>query len=75
MLFDKIQIQIQGSPTFYFSPEEFIQLPVNERVRMILKGNFRFYLKGIEVDKRDSLVALRKWTANSQIGQNEPLIT
>lgn len=62
--FDSITINLPELGSTRYSPEEFIQLPVNERVKMVLRGDITFYAKGTEVDKRESLAALRKWSAD-----------
>lgn len=61
--FDSISINLPDNGHTRMTPEQFITLPVNDRVKMVLRGNITFYRKGIEVDKRESLATLRKWSA------------
>lgn len=61
--FDSISVISGDREGFNFSPAEFIQLPVSDRVRMVLGKQIAFSWKGEEVDKRSSLNELRKWTA------------
>lgn len=61
--FDSIGINLPELGYTRYTPEQFILLPVSDRVKMVLRGEITFYQKGSEVDKRESLAALRKWSA------------
>ena len=61
--FDSIGINLPEYGHARYTPEQFILLPVSDRVKMVLRGEITFYNRGMEVDKRLSLAALRKWSA------------
>ncbi len=60
--FDSIGINLPDMGCTYFSPEQFIQLPISDRVKIVLRGDITFFALGSPVDKRESLAALRKWS-------------
>jgi hypothetical protein len=62
--FDSIGINLPEYGNTRFTPEQFITLPVNDRVKMVLRGEITFYNRGSQVDRRESLAALRKWSAD-----------
>lgn len=62
--FDSIAVNMPEFGHTRMSPEQFIKLPVSDRVKMVLRGDITFYQRGNEVDRRESLAALRKWSAD-----------
>lgn len=65
--FDLISVLAGEKAGLSFSPDAFVQLPVTDRVKMVLGKQIAFSYKGEEVDKRESLNELRKWTADKGV--------
>ena len=43
-----------------YSVEEFLTLPIHDRVRQILERRLRFYLRGDVVDQTEALKSMRR---------------
>ncbi|NRB38426.1 MAG: hypothetical protein HRU20_08145 [Pseudomonadales bacterium] len=50
-----------GHSTQFYSPLDFIQLPVKDRVSMVSQRRLRFFKNTVEVDRHEALNLLRKW--------------
>lgn len=61
--FDRISVMQGDKAGSHYTPEQFVALPVSERVKMVLGGRLAFYCRNEEVDRRQSLNALRQWSA------------
>ena len=59
--FDRVVTQRNGTRVVY-SFDEFLGLPLHERIQHVLQRDLSFFLRGVEIDRRRALDALRAWT-------------
>lgn len=56
---DEIWIVIEGQER-QLSVEDFLKLPLSQRVGQVLRGTARFYRRGRELDPKKALAAVRR---------------
>ncbi len=56
---DEIWIVIEGQER-QLSVEDFLELPLSQRVGQVLRGTARFYRRGRELDPKKALAAVRR---------------
>jgi hypothetical protein len=59
----------QGTRTI--SVEEFLALPLSERINHVLSGTARFFAKGEELDGKQALAAVRAAKAEADLGEGD----
>lgn len=63
-LFDRVLLH-QGENWVELTVDEFFALPLSHRIRHVIERTVSFKLRGIEVDQREALAALRRMRANA----------
>jgi hypothetical protein len=58
--FNKVHVVKGEMAGANYTPEEFVKLPLNTRITMVIEDQISFLKNGIEVDKVTSLNELRK---------------
>lgn len=59
----------QGTRTI--GVEEFLALPLSERINHVLSGTARFFAKGEEIDGKQALAAVRAAKAELDLGEGD----
>lgn len=59
--FDEVLVSGSGAGHVRYDAHDFLGLPLQERVELILSRRVRFLLKGQEVSSTQALRALREW--------------
>lgn len=62
--FDEVHVVRDGLMIVY-AVDVFLELPLRERVEYILRQDVSFYMRGVRVDRRHALNALRSLTART----------
>lgn len=62
--FNRIQALGSEGEILHYTPEQFIQLPVKNRISMVLGRKVHFFQNRTEVDRSKALNDLRRWSAD-----------
>jgi hypothetical protein len=60
-VFDRVILAREDGERFVYTPEEFMAMPLHERIRHILGREVEFYLGEEPIDRGIALRALRQW--------------
>lgn len=64
LLFDRVLLKQDGN-WVELTVDEFFELPLSHRIRHVIERTVAFKLRGVEVDQREALAALRRMRASA----------
>lgn len=66
------RVVVAGELGHTYSLQEFLQLPIHERIHFILKGQLSFYLGSKPVDRKLALASLRVTSSSAAVARAKP---